>query len=120
VVARIPLLDRLTEAVAALAARFPAEPPDPSPTPGEEEIGRDAPQEPAVDRRVVSLHPAPGWTAHVRVGDLGHAHTPLVGFAVCRDGRVRVVVSDGEGNVRVVDGSSLDNTVLISPPMVDD
>jgi oxalate decarboxylase/phosphoglucose isomerase-like protein (cupin superfamily) len=116
----VAALDRLTEAVAALAARLPAEPPDAKPSAAEPENDNDAAQEPPVDCRVVSLFPAPGWTAHVRVGDLGHAHTPVVGFAVCRDGRVRVVVSDGEGNVRVVDGSSLDNTVLISPPMVDD
>jgi hypothetical protein len=116
----VAAIDRLTEAVAALAARLPAEPAGPSPTPAEPENDNDAAQEAVVDCRVVSLHPAPGWTAHVKVGDLGHAHTPVVGFAVCRDGWVRTVVSDAEGNVRVVDGSSLNDEVLISPPMVHD
>lgn len=116
----IAALDRLAEAVAALVARFPAEPPDPSPTPDEPEIGSDAAQEPAVDRRVVSLFPAPGWTSLVRVGSLGHTHTAVPALAVCRDGRVRVVVSDAEGNVQIVDGSSLGDEVMISVPTIQD
>jgi hypothetical protein len=116
----VAALDRLTEAVATLAARFPTEPREPDPTPAEPEIGRETAQEPSVDRRVVSLYPAPGWTSLVRVGSLGHTHTAVPALAVCRDGRVRVVVSDAEGNVQIVDGSSLGDEVMISVPTIQD
>jgi hypothetical protein len=123
----IAALDRLTEAVAALAARLPAEPPGPDPTPVEPEIGSDAAPEPpvpmAADRRVVSMTPAAGWRSETsQVDDDGALivssveSCPLVAWAVCRDGRIRPVVADSEGRARVVE-PGLTPGVFIAPSL---
>jgi hypothetical protein len=110
----VAALDRLTEAVAALASRLLAEPPGPDPTPVEPETGSDAAPEPpvpmAADRRVVSMTPAAGWRSETsQVDDDGALivssveSCPLVAWALCADGGIRPVVADGEGRAQVIE-----------------